>query len=256
MFRFFLSRSFHDLWDNMMAVACFNGAALAITAAGITLATRFESISVRILSIALIVFGAAYWCAVASFAFSEVADFKSVKLETVRRALAKALVPGMQLGAMLTLAITSAATGLRFYSALGGFIGAFAASLLFWLLASLCLMLQYYLPAKAGGGGGFIETMKLSFLLFIDAPLFAVALFLYGVVCIALSPMVAFLLPGPAAALLAGCEAYRLRMHRLRWLKASGGTATGPTPWKELLAQDREEFGERKLKDLLFPWRR
>jgi len=67
---------------------------------------------------------------------------------------------------------------------------------------------------------------------------------------------VAFLLPGPASAMLAGCEAFRLRMHRLRWLKASGGNSAGKTPWKDLLAEDKEEFGERNLKDLLFPWRR
>ena len=256
MFSFFLKRTFHDSWDNMMAIACFNGAAIAVEAAGVTIVANFDSVPVRIFGMAFMVFGASYWCAVAAFSLSSIAGFKSVKPETVRRALASGFVPGMQLGVTLTLAIAGALAGMRFYSSIGGFVGLFATSLLFWVFASLCLTLQYFLPAKAGSGGGFLETMKLSFLLFIDAPLFALALFAYGAVCIALSPLVAFLLPGPASAMLAGCEAFRLRMHRLRWLKSSGGNAAGKTPWKDLLADDKEEFGERNMKDLLFPWRR
>ncbi len=256
MFSFFLKKSFHDAWDNMMVIACFNGAAIAIAATGLTVMATFDSVLVRIFGMAFIVFGASYWCAVAAFTFSSIAGFKSVKLETVRLALVSGFVPGVQVGATLALAITSALAGLRFYSSIGGFIGLFATSLLFWLFVSLCLTLQYFLPAKAGGSGGFLGTLKLSFLLFMDAPLFALALFVYGAVCIALSPLVAFLLPGPASSMLAGCEAFRLRMHRLRWLRSSDGKVAGPTPWKDLLADDKEEFGERSLKDLLFPWRR
>lgn len=257
MLKFFLKKSFYDGWDGMLALAGFNGAFLAIAAVGVWLPSLSGSPALGMAGMAIAAAAGSVWWSVAAHAFWRVADFKAVRVEDLKAAVKAGWAPGLQLGGVVAASIFFASVAFPFYASLGGFLGLFATSLAFWLFASLWLTLQYFLPLKAARGGTFVETMRTSFLLFIDAPFFALLSAIDSVLCVALSPVVAFLLPGPAAAVLVSCEATRLRLHRMRWLAGrSGGGKPGRTPWPALLADDAEALGERGLKDLLFPWKR
>ncbi|MBU0926227.1 MAG: hypothetical protein KKA67_00605 [Spirochaetes bacterium] len=254
MLKFFLKKSFYDGWDNMLALACFNAAALALVGLGIWLPSLVDSAAARLAGLAFTVAAVSVWWSITAHAFWKAADGKTVRLGDVRPAIAAGVVPGLQFGAMAAASIVAASIAFPFYASIGGFVGLFATSVAFWLFLALWLTLQYFLPVSAADGKGFRSALKSSLILFIDAPLFSLALALDCAVCVAVSPLVAFLLPGPAAAALASCEAVRLRRYRLSWLAGSDGKP-GPTPWAGLLADDVEALGSRGLKDLFFPWK-
>jgi hypothetical protein len=255
MLKFFFKKSFFDGWDNMFSLAAFNGALLALAALGLWLPSLSGSAAIRLAGLALTVVAAAVWSCVSALALYKVAEGRVLGLDDVRRAVRDGLVPGLQYGAMVTLAVAAASAALPFYASLGGALGVFATGLSFWLFAALWLTLQYFPAVKAAEGKPFVDTLRLSFIAFVDAPGFAAILALDGLLCVALSPVVAFLLPGFSGAALASCEAYRLRRLKLRWLSGAGAKP-GRAPWAELLAEDVETFGRRGFKDLLFPWKR
>ncbi|PKL26452.1 MAG: hypothetical protein CVV47_00540 [Spirochaetae bacterium HGW-Spirochaetae-3] len=257
MLKFFLKKSFYDGWDNMLALAGFNGAFLAIVGVGVWLPSLSGSPALAVAGLAIAAAAGSVWWSVAAHALWRVAEFKTVRLDDVKAAFAAGWAPGLQLGAVVAATVLLASVAFPFYASIGGFLGLFASSLAFWLFVGIWLTLQYFLPLKAARGGDFSDTLKTSFLLFMDAPFFALASAIDGALCVALSPIVAFLLPGPSAAVLVSCEATRLRLHRMRWVAGRTGEGKpGRTPWPELLADDREALGERGLGDLLFPWKR
>jgi len=255
MFRFFLKKSFYDGWDNLFTLALFNASALAIAAIGIWVPSTVDSVVLRLAGLVFSVFAGSVWWSVTAHAMTKVADFKTVRLAEVREALVRGFVPGLQVGAVVGLSAMLASVVFPFYASIDSFFGLFTTSLAFWIFLCFGLILQYVLPWRAVNGGTFREAMHSSLILFMDAPLFSLALALDGILCIVLSPLVAFLLPGPAAAVLTACEGARLRTFRLRWL-ASPDSAKAKTPWAVLLASDAEALGERDLKHLFFPWAR
>lgn len=255
MLKFFLKKSFFDGWDTMFSLAAFNAVLLALVSVGLWLPSLTGYAWLRLAGLAFAVLAASVWACVAANALYRVADGRSLGLDEIRGAVRDGIVPGLQYGAVVTLAVAAASAALPFYASLGGALGVFAAGLSFWLFAALWLTLQYFPAVKAAEGKGFVESMRLSFIAFVDAPGFAAILALDGLLCVALSPVVAFLLPGFSGAILAVCEAYRLRRLKLRWL-SNAGARPGRAPWEELLAEDVEAFGNRGFKDLLFPWKR
>ncbi|HUW69938.1 MAG TPA: hypothetical protein VMX33_06865 [bacterium] len=256
MFRFFLKKSFYDGWDSMLILAAFNAGLLAIAAIGILIPARFDAPVMKILGLIFLCLAFGVWSSTAAFSFGRIADFKSCTFADVLEALRNGLVSGLQFGAMITLTIATATVSLPFYASIGGTMGLFFAGLLFWILATMILTLQYFLPIRAITGARFMESIRLAFFMMMDAPLFALALALDGIVCLLLSAMVAFLLPGSAGAMLAATEATRLRLYKFEWLRQTAGATRQAVPWKALLADDSEKLGDRRLKDFMFPWKK
>jgi len=130
------------------------------------------------------------------------------------------------------------------------------AGLLFWLVFAAALAFGYFLPLRALRGYSGFKAARTSVFLFVDSPGFALALALNAVLLIVVSAAVAFLLPGPAAAVLAYCEATRLRLAKLDWLVTTGASRSGQVPWKTILADDIDRLGHRRLVELIFPWKK
>ncbi len=250
---FFLKKSFYDGWDNLLPLAALNAFLLALTALGLWLPATMESTVARVAGLVFLLLAGSVWWSVAAHALTTVANSGSFRFGELRAAFSAGIVPGLQFGAIVAVAVALASVVFPFYASIGSFMGLFATSLAFWLYLSLFLTLQYFLPWQAANGGGFVSSLRASFMLFMDAPMFSLFLAIDGLICIAVSPLVAFLLPGPAAAVLASCEAVRLRSYKLRWMKQSG-TARGRVPWAQLLANDVEALGQRTIKQLFFPW--
>jgi len=255
MFKFFLKKSFFDAWDNMFALVCLNAAFIAIVAAGIWLPSLADSAPVRAAGLAFIVIAGSAWWSAAAHALTRAADSKAVRLADILEAAPAGLIPGVQFGGVAAAALALASVVMPFYASIDNFFGLFATSLSFWIFLCLALVMQYMLPWRAANGGTFRESIRASFLLFMDAPAFSLALALDGLLCVVVSPLVAFLLPGPAAAVMASCDAVRLRSLKLKWM-AEPGHPPKPVPWSVLLAEDEEALGPRGFKDLIFPWKR
>ncbi len=253
MITFFLRKSFYDGWDNLFPLAALNAALLALVALGLWVPAAMESTVARVAGLVFLLLAGSVWWSTAAHALTAAANSGSFRFGELRAAFSAGIVPGLQFGAIVTVATVLASVVFPFYSSIGNFMGLFATSLAFWLFLCLFLTLQYFLPWQAANGGGFMSSFRASFMLFMDAPLFSLFLAIDGLICMAVSPLVAFLLPGPAAAVLASCEAVRLRSYKLHWMKQSG-TAKGRVPWDELLADDIEALGQRTIKQLFFPW--
>lgn len=253
MIKFFFKKSFYDGWDNLIPLAGLNASFLVIAALGIWLPATLESTFARVAGMLFLLIAGSVWWSVAAHALTAVAGAGTFKPGALREAISAALVPGLQFGAVASVAVLLASVALPFYASIGNFFGLFATSLAFWLFLCLILTLQYFLPWRAANGGSFLMAVRASFMLFMDAPLFSLVLALDGLICMAVSPLVAFLLPGPSAAVLAACEAVRLRSYKLRWM-TQPGTGANRVPWAELLAADMEALGNRSLKQLFFPW--
>lgn len=256
MFRFFLKKSFYDGWDSMFILAAFNAALLAILAVGILVPARLSAPSIRVIDLLFLCLASGIWSSTAAFSFARIAGFRTCAFDDVKAAMRDGLVAGLQFGAMLAVVAATATVSLPFYASIGGTTGLFLAGLLFWLLATMVLTMQYFLPIKAITGAPFVEAIRLAFFMMMDAPLFALALALDGLVCVLLSPLVAFLLPGAAGAALAATEAARLRLYKFDWLRQTAGATRQSVPWNTLLADDIERLGDRRLKDFMFPWRK
>lgn len=256
MFRFFVKKSFYDGWDSMFILAAFNAALLVLLAIGIMIPARFGAPAIRVIDLLFLCLASGIWSSTAAFSFGRIASFRSCSFDDVKAAARDGLVSGLQLSAMMAAVVATAMVSLPFYASIGSTTGFFLAGLLFWLLATMVLIMQYFLPIKAITGAPFVEAMRLAFFMMVDAPLFALALAIDGLVCVVLSPLVAFLLPGAAGATLAAAEAARLRLYKLDWLRQTAGATRQTVPWNTLLADDIERLGDRKLKDFMFPWRK
>jgi len=253
---FFLRKAFFDGWDNLFALVLLNIGFVLILALGVLapgIAAVPDWLGAAIALIALAAFGV--WWSTCVFALNAVADFGPLRLADVAAALGKAWVPGLQLAAIGGAAAFALAVGIPFYLSRGGFLGVFAAGLLFWCAVIIALALQYYVPLRARLGGGLRKNLRKCFILLVDNPLFSLFLFVYNAVSLALSALLALLLPGFAGTALASDVALRLRMYKYDWIEAHPGADKRKIPWDELLGEDRELVGKRTLRGMFFPWK-
>jgi hypothetical protein len=253
---FFLKKAFFDGWDNLFTLALMNVGFILIAVPGILLPGAFAA-SAWIVPASMIfslVAGALWWSACVH-ALKAVADFGSVKFADMLPALRKALIPGLQLGGILSGLWFVLVVGLPFYLERGGIFGIMAAGILFWFALVLFLALQYYLPLRARLGGGFRKNIRKSLILFFDNPWFSIMLFMYNSGTFVLSFFMAFLMPGLAGIALALDDALRLRLYKYDWIEANPSASRRSPPWDELLKEDRELVGKRSLKGMIFPWK-
>lgn len=82
---------------------------------------------------------------------------------------------------------------------------------------------------------------------------------LYSFLLIALTPILAFLVPSFSGILLAWNNAFKLRMYKYDWIERHPEipiqVARKQIPWDELLQEDRETTGVRTIRNLIFPWK-
>ena len=76
--------------------------------------------------------------------------------------------------------------------------------------------------------------------------------------------MTFLIVPGLNGILLSSTKALRLRLYKYDWIEKMSGTdpefennrdKRNEVPWDELLADDKESLGPRKLSSFVFPWK-
>jgi hypothetical protein len=256
MIGFFIKKAFFDGWDHLFSLILLNLGYVLALSIGLVLpgSLGFPGWASTVLGILSLAAGAVWWSA-SVFAMQSVADFGSFHARDIVKHLRQGLAPGLQIGAALVIGWYLLSVGLPFYLSLGGILGALAAGVIFWCFIIVSLALQYYIPLRARLGGGLRKNLRKSFVMFFDNPGFSIFLFLYGAVTLALSLLLAFLLPGFAGLALAQDVALRLRLYKYDWLEANPEANRRKVPWDELLEEDRELVGKRTLKGMFFPWK-
>jgi len=138
---------------------------------------------------------------------------------------------------------------------MGTMLGLFLTAIVFWTLAAGILAFQFFFAVRCRLGTKLTSIIKKSFIIFFDNPMFCIFSFIYNLVILIISALVAFLIPGPAGILLFLDEGLRLRLLKYDWLEANPEANRRKIPWDELLIDEREKTGSRSLRSFIFPWK-
>lgn len=126
-----------------------------------------------------------------------------------------------------------------------------------WLLAFAGLSAMFAFPALVQKRGSVGETLKLSGLLVLDNPLFAIGLALqvlaFTAVAIILTPVLFFLYGGMLMALVS--SAYEMLSRKYALIEAKNETAQGGERTPAVPDDSEDDYLNRGFRDFLFPWK-
>jgi len=263
MIGFLLRKTLYDLWDNLLRVVLINIGFIASFA----IPAIFPGlIPIPALSIAVLALGA-LWCCVylsaAALSLKAVSDYGAFGFGDFFRNIKAGLPSGLCMGAAIFVMWLIVTEIIPFYFGMDSLLGLFLAAVIFWVLVLGIFSLQFFFAIRARLDTKLIKVFKKCFLVFFDNTGFAVFSLLHNVLLLAVSGLLAFLVPGPAGALLFLDEGLRLRLLKYDWLEANPEPETPEKrrprrrkiPWDAILIEEREKIGTRSFKNFIFPWK-
>lgn len=130
-------------------------------------------------------------------------------------------------------------------------------ALALWLLLFVIMSFVFAAPAVVYKNSGVLGAIKLSSILLLDNPLFAVGLFMNMLLFIGLSLMPPVLLLFSFAPLVVlQCSAYEILSRKYRAVQANGAPGSAKVKVADIdFGDDDDEYLCRGLRDLLFPWK-
>lgn len=260
MIGFFIKKNFFDGWDNLLSLVFPNLLIFALVVGGYFVADVALNLS---LLLSMLVLGI-FWCgtSIAIFAFgscaAEIANFKSVTFKDWLRNFPSVWKDGLIFGLMTGVLTTLGAITIPFYLQMEGMVGLFLAALVFWFLLVCVLAFQWVLPIQSIMNNDLKKSIKKSFIIFFDNPGFSLFMFLYTIFLVVLSIALFMIAPSFCGIVLAHTNGLRLRLYKYDWLETHPDASPAEKkhiPWKELVAEDRDNVGPRTLKNFIFPWK-
>lgn len=260
MIGFFIKKNFFDGWDNLLSLVFPNLLIFAFVVGGYFLADVALNLS---LLVSILVLGI-FWCgtSIAIFAFgscaAEIANFKSVTFKDWLKNFPSVWKDGLIFGLITGILATLGAITIPFYLQMERMIGLFLAALVFWFLFVCVLAFQWVLPIRSLMNNDLKKCIKKSFIIFFDNPGFSLFMFLYTIFLVVLSIAFFMIAPSFCGIVLAHTNGLRLRLYKYDWLESHPDASPAEKkhiPWKELVAEDRENVGPRTLKNFIFPWK-
>lgn len=267
MFKFFLKKNFADGWDNMFFLLLTNLLSVALMVGGWLLLSATSSLHPAAPTAVLVALSAAL--STVAFAHgavaAKIANFESGSFGTFFRAFTYVWRVSVPFGALLALFLLSVRFGIVYYLGVGGTLGILAVGLIGWSSLAVVVALQWFLPFHfLQSGNGFVKCLRKSFVIFFDNPMFSIGVFVHNAALLALSCGLFMLVPGFAGLALSSVNALRLRLYKYDWLEEMERKEPGfsrdrdrraDVPWDDLLADDVETLGPRKLSSFVFPWK-
>jgi hypothetical protein len=256
MIGFLIKKNFFDLWDNLFRVVLVNLGFIASMSIPVLVPPLFQAVPP--LAMGIMVIGG-LWCCVylstAALTLKSISDYGSFGFSDFFGNLKAALPVGLVVGVLIFLGYVLCTVVIPFYFSMGSVVGLLLAAIVFWTLAACVLAFQFLFAVRGRLGTKLTNVMKKCFIIFFDNPMFCIFSFLHNLVILALSALVAFLLPGPAGALLFLDEALRLRLLKYDWLEANPEANRRKIPWDALLIDEQEKTGSRSFRSFIFPWK-
>ena len=271
MFKFFLKKNFCDGWDNFFFLVISNAITILLLVGSyfaLKAADSFGSYALLlgfvlcsgVLSVSLFAWGANA---------AKIADFRSPSFGMFFSALRSVWKIGFAFGvlvsAVLVLVRIAVAYYLTMYFKEGSLLGLIITAALGWFVLVSAIALQYFIPLYfLQENNGFKKCLKKSFLIFYDNVGFSLELFFVNAVLFFLSCVTFMIVPGLNGIVLSSTNALRLRLYKYDWIERMSETdpefeknhdKRNEVPWEELLAEDIESLGPRKLGSFIFPWK-
>ena len=271
MYGFLFKKNFCDGWDNLFSVVITNVLFL-ISMVGIILLSSFvtsklgdDITNMTFLLIQTgILFLGVYIFNIFDFAYGElaqkIANFEGIHiLDFFKR------IPGVLLDAFLFSILIIAIVFISVYSLnfyiiqQQSIIGLFVGALLFWIDIFIAMAFQWFVPIRSTFHNNFRKCLKKCFIILMDNTGFSIIMAFYNLLLIALSILPIGFFPSLAGVSISRHNAFRLRMYKYDYLEEHPELKTvkerKKIPWEELIYDDREALGPRKLRSFLFPWK-
>ena len=256
MIGFLIKKNFFDLWDNLFRIVLVNLGFIASVSIPVLVPALFQAVPP--LAIAVLVIGGLWCCvylATAALTLKSISDYGSFGFSEFFGNIKTALPAGLALGVFIFLGYVLLTVVIPFYFSMGNIVGLLLAAIVFWTLAACVLAFQFFFAVRGRLTTKLTSVIKKCFIIFFDNPMFCVFSLLHNLVILAFSALVAFMLPGPAGALLFLDEALRLRLLKYDWLEANPEANRRKIPWDALLIDEREKTGSRSFRSFIFPWK-
>lgn len=258
---------FSILLSNLLVISLLAGFAFLVWIAGFGFLARLAA-SIKLLAMfALIILAAGLLMAVV-FAWGaiarKIADFNTPSISLFFRSLKESWKTGFLFGLMLGVFVVFVAVALHYYLNMafsGKSIGLFFVSLIVFFAFITVMAMQWFVPLYfLQETNTFSKCFKKSFIIFFDNAAFSFGMFLYNLFLFVFSFVLFFMLPGINGITLSNMNALRLRLYKYDWLEEhpdyeNDRDKRADVPWDELLADDKESLGERKLLSFIFPWK-
>ena len=259
MIGFLLKKTFFDMWDNLLRIVLVNlGFLLSVTI------PVFLPGLIPIAPLSMLVFALGLlWCSVylsaAALSVRAVSDYGSFGFSDFWVNLKAGWKAGLAMGIVAFVLFLMVWVIIPFYLSMASILGFLLAAVIFWTFLLGLVSFQFFYAVHARLDSKLKKAFKKCFIIFFDNPGFAIFCLLHTIVAMALSAVLALLLPGPAGALLFLDQALRLRLLKYDWLEANPQTNPGlrrrEIPWDALLIEEREKTGTRSIRNFIFPWK-
>lgn len=257
---FFLKKNLYDGWDNVLTLLAINALLLVVNALflfGALSLSSHQALAWLLLSLAWLVTGGLL--AAVSAECYRVASFKSFSWKSLVSHLKTESIYGILCAALSLFAALILLVSVPWYARWGNGIGLAFALVLIWIALVVILSLQWFYPIRSQLKVSFIRSVQKCFVIFFDNPGLSLFMALYSLLCIFISLITLFLLPGFSGLILAYNEAFRLLLYKYDWAEAhplmDWRVARKQVPWDDLLAHDEETLGDRSFKHFIFPWK-
>ncbi|WP_147614171.1 hypothetical protein [Treponema pectinovorum] len=267
MIAFFLKKNFCDTWDNLLFIILSNlipAGVIVLSYFSITSADAINHylpngvfiIAAGILSSVLFAWGANA---------RKIADFNSPTWSLFFSSLKNTFFTGFIFGFLSAILILVVRIAFSFY--LGMYLKdgkAFAllfAALIGWFSFIVLMAMQWFIPLYfLQEENNFVKCLKKSFIVYFDNASFSFFVLLNNIILLVLTIFTFSLIPGLNGITLCNMNACRLRLYKYDWFEAhpeylEDKIKRPEVPWEELLKDDKESLGQRKLSSFLFPWK-
>lgn len=271
MYGFLLKKNFCDGWDNLFSVVVIN-VIFTISMVGIILLSSFVTtklgddttnmafylIQTGIMLLGIFIFS------IFNFAYGElaakIANFEGIHILDFFKRIPSVLKDAALFAIFITIIIFLSVYSIYFYIIQQqSYMSLFVGALIFWIDIFILLSLQWFAPIRSTFHNPFFKCLKKCFIIFMDNTGFSLFMAFYTLILIALSILPIGFFPSLTGVSIAKHNAFRLRMYKYDYLEEHPELKTPrerrKIPWEELIYEDREALGPRKLRSFLFPWK-
>lgn len=271
MYGFLIKKNFCDGWDNLLSLVitnviflfCMIGIIMLSSFVTNKLSDDTTNLVFYLIQTGILFLGL-FLATTIDLAYGEVsvkiANFEGVRLTQFFRNIPGVLLHAFLFSLLIVVIVFVSTYSIYFYviqqqSLFSLFIGA----LIFWIDILIALSLQWFVPIRCTFHNSFMKCIKKCFLIFMDNTGFSIIIALYTILLAALSILPIGFFPSIAGIAIAKQNAFRIRLYKYDYLEEHPELKTPrerkKIPWEELIYEDRETLGPRKLRSFLFPWK-
>lgn len=270
MFGFLIKKNFCDGWDNLLSVVLINVVMMVVGLIvfffNVLVAKLLVNIdgNINYLFQALAIIVSTMFASIFVFAYGDtaasIANFNGVHIFDYFKAIPGVIKDALLYGALVSSVVLIAGFSINYYLFVAGtYFGLFLGAAMAWMLLFFILAMIWFIPIRSLMHNNFKKCLKKSFIILFDNTGYTVLVAIYNIVLIIFSILFIGFFPSFTGILIANTNALRLRLYKYDYLEEHPELQTKKErrqiPWEELIYDDRETLGPRKLKSFIFPWK-